>query len=146
MHITQHLDNVKKYINSCVKNNQDREDILQDTLLYVLTNQHKYKITNYKGFILNSAKFFIYKYYNKKINIDFTSDIKDEASDEIIEDHLIESINCISKLLIRPFLLQLEGESIDNISVILKTNPNTIKTRIKRCKEQLKEEIKKRTS
>jgi DNA-directed RNA polymerase specialized sigma24 family protein len=66
--------------------------------------------------------------------------IKDYNSYEI-SDELYDNLNKVSETLFIPFNMQLNGLSIKEISVLLKINENTIKTRINRCKNFLKNGI-----
>ncbi len=140
-------------------NNDWWQDVVQDTLIYLYLKFDNLIITNPKGIVINTATFFIKKYYSDTSNnkLLFSADIekdffniksKDNHSIKIgqynsflIDDQLACNLNSISKTLFTPFKLQLNGLSIKEISEALGSNENTIKTRIRRCKEELKRNV-----
>lgn len=153
--IVKYIPDLTKYIKSKIIS-IDWEDVLHDTLLYLLIKFDDIIITNLKGLIINTGKIFINKYfYNQSFN--FLEDL-DESSlnsneiqshdffesgynTEYISDTLLNNLNNVSDTLLTPFKLKLEDYSIKEISKKLNLNENTVKTRLKRCKMYLKQNM-----
>jgi hypothetical protein len=150
----QYIPDLKKYVKKCV-GGSEWEDVVQDTLLYLFLKYDNINVTNVKGLLINTSLFFIKKHlsYNSKVNtceINDTNIIIDYNNANIkigkynsilIDDTLFNNINRVSKSLFIPFQMQLNGKSIESIAKVLKINENTIKTRIRRCKSVLRENI-----
>jgi len=152
--ILYYLPDLKKYVKSKIKTSWWK-DIVQEVLLYLYLKFKSLKITDLKGLILNTAKFFINKHINKNCNkLVFSNDIINTATTyqkhnfvtsgyntEIIDDNLFNNIQSVSKLIFLPFTMQLNGMRIKEIAENLNINENTVKTRILRCKTHLKNNL-----
>lgn len=151
----QYIPDLKKYVKSKVTTDIWK-DIVQDTLLYLYFKFDTLQITDLKGLILNTANFFIQKYYTFKLKdklmvvekiekieshktVTISCDLKiGRYNSFCIDDVLLKNIDNISETLFKPFQMQLNGFTIKDIAEELKCNENTVKTRISRCKEKLK--------
>ncbi len=146
-----YMDDLKKYVRSKVKTDQ-QQDVIQDTVLYIFLKYETLVITNIKGLLINTSNFFINKHFNTKEKIYDISylypmyeSVKpkfyiDNYNSQSIDDNLYKNLKSISKTLLEPLELQLEHKSIKDIAKSLNLNENTVKTRIKRAKEYLKKE------
>lgn len=142
-----YLDDLKRYIKSKCYDISYCDDILQDTLLYLYLNYKNIHITNPKGLLFNTCKFFINKYQTFIIYEDYKTNMYVTMSCSInvnytynsfnIDDKLLNIITNINKDLFIPFKMQLETYSIKEIANILNIPENTVKTRIFRCKKEL---------
>jgi len=148
-----YIPDLKKYIRSKIKTDH-WEDILQDTLLYLFIKFDKLIITNLKGLLINTARFFINQHFKgtkiKFDDINLCYNVSDKINPVFMIDHwnaneitdqLYRNLRTIKKQLLEPFNLQLNGNSIKEISQQLNINENTVKTRIKRAKEYLKQNL-----
>lgn len=151
----QYIPDLKKYVKSKVTTDIWK-DIVQDTLLYLHFKFDTLQITDLKGLILNTANFFIQKYYTFKLKdklmvveklenieshktVTINCDLKiGKYNSFFIDDNLLKNLDIVSETLFTPFQMQLNGFSIKDIAEELKCNENTVKTRISRCKEKLK--------
>lgn len=151
----QYIPDLKRYVKSII-NTSESDDIVQDTLLYLYLKFDDINVTNVKGLLINTSKFFIKKHLslNAKLN---TCEISDndinifhinnanirigKYNSILIDDTLFTNINRVSKSLFIPFQMQVNGYSIQDIVNELKENENTIKTRIRRCKLILKDNL-----
>lgn len=151
-----YVPDLTRYIKSKIKT-IDWEDVLQETLLYLLIKFDDIVITNLKGLVINTGKNFVNKYFYKK-SFEFLEELnevntKDAASyqkhdffssgfdTEKIGDTLLRNIKNAPESLLAPFRMQLEDYSIKEIALELNLNENTVKTRLNRCKTFLKQNI-----
>jgi RNA polymerase sigma factor (sigma-70 family) len=147
----EHIPDVKNYIRSIIKTD-DYKDVLQDTLLYLFIKFDTLIITNLKGLLFNTARFYINKHLNRtKIrfdDIDLCYNVSntdrhifkiDHWNANEIDDQLLRNLKSIKKDLYQPFDMQVNGKTVKEISQKLNINENTVKTRIKRAKEYLKD-------
>lgn len=104
-------------------NNKVQEDKVKQLLFKIAINDSKNILTSSWRKLTSSLEKTEYKLETKMDNSDLAECLKE--------------LN--SKYRIPLYLYYYEGYSIKDISVILKTNESTIKTRIKRGKEKLKE-------
>lgn len=148
-----HIPDLKNFIRSKIKTDHWK-DVLQDTLLYLFVKFDKLIITNLKGLLLNTARFFINQYFKgikmKFDDIDLCYNITDTTNPVFVIDHwnvneiddkLLRNLRTINKKLYEPFDMQLNGKTVKEISQKLNINENTVKTRIKRAKEYLKQNL-----
>lgn len=148
-----YTNDLKNYIRSKIKTDHWK-DVLQDTLLYLFVKFDKLIITNLKGLLFNTARFFINQHFKgnkiKFDDIDLCYNVSDRDSHTFkidhwnaneIDDKLLMNLRTIKKQLYEPFDMQLNGKSIKEISLKLNINENTVKTRIKRAKEYLKNNL-----
>ena len=145
-----YIPDLRRYVKSRIHTDW-WEDVVQDTLLYLFLKFDTLLITDMKGLMINTSQFFINKHHTSQkkytfvvINADqFTVDpnVKyavGEYNGVKMSDELYNSIHKVSKTLFVPFSMQVDGLSIRNIAKDLGLNENTVKTRIKRCKEYLR--------
>ena len=152
----KYVPELKKYVKSKIKT-EWWEDVVQDTLVYLFIKFDKLIITDLKGLIFNTANFFISKHF-KVSKLDYTDTVETKymysMTDNInptfkignwngnnINDQLYSNLRRVSKKLLDPFEMQMNDKSIKEIAIGLELNENTVKTRIKRCKEFLKQGI-----
>lgn len=148
--ILTYLPDLKKYVKSKIKDDWWK-DIIQEVLLYLYIKFKSLIITDLKGLIINTAKMFINKHFRDNTKIHYRDIISDVYTTQqkhifitsgyntdIIDDRLYHNIKSVSKLIFTPFKMQLDDMSIKEIAQELNINENTVKTRIKRCKEHLK--------
>lgn len=150
----QYLPDLKKYVRSKIKTDIWK-DVVQDTLIYLYIKFDKLIITDLKGLIINTARFFVNKHFRtSKIEYSdvletkymfFVTDTMNPVfkigswNGNDIDDKLYSNLRRVSKTLFEPFEMQMNNKSVKEISEELELNENTVKTRIKRCKEFLKE-------
>ena len=148
------IPDLKLYVKSKVKSDW-WEDVVQDTMIYLFIKFDKLIITNLKGLIFNTANFFINKHYRTSkieysdvIETKYMYSVTDSMNPTFklgnwngnnIDDKMYSNLRKVSKTLFQPFEMQMNNSSIKDIAVKLQLNENTVKTRIKRCKEFLKE-------
>ena len=141
-------DELYKIARVRLNNNEDIFDAVQETMLSAFKSLHKLKDENYfKTWII---KILINKcndiYKSKKTNIVSLNDnIKTDDSNNYLDDNLNFEfiINCLNyDERIAMTLYYLEEYTTKEISEILKTNENTIKTRIARAKTKIKNNYK----
>jgi len=147
------IPDLTKYVQSKVKTDWWK-DIIQDTLIYLHIKFDKLIITDLKGLMFNTANFFINKHFRESklqytdiITTKYMYSVTDtlnpvfklgEWNSNNIDDKLYANIRRVSKTLLIPFEMQMNNKTVKEISVYMNLNENTVKTRIKRCKEFLK--------
>jgi len=150
----EYLPDLKKYVRSKIKTDIWK-DVVQDTLIYLYIKFDKLIITDLKGLIINTARFFINKHfrvskleYSDVLETKYMFAVTDTMNPVFkigswngndIDDKLYSNLRRVSKTLFEPFEMQMNNKSVKEISEELELNENTVKTRIKRCKEFLKE-------
>jgi DNA-directed RNA polymerase specialized sigma24 family protein len=146
-----YLNDLKFYLKRKIKSDW-WEDVYQETLCYIYSNKNPIVLSNPKGYLLNTANFFINKHYdyNKKWQTEGVDNIKARVTNNVmfntstgfngflIDDKLFNKLQTIPSDLYTPLRMQIEEQSIKNIAESLGLNENTVKTRIKRAKEYLK--------
>lgn len=149
--ILTYLPDLKKYVKSKIKDDWWK-DIIQEVLLYLYIKFKSLIITDLKGLIINTAKMFINKHFRNTDRMIYKDIIVESSTThqkhifmtsgyntDLIDDRLYNNIKSVSKLIFTPFKMQLDDDmSIKEIAQELNINENTVKTRIKRCKEHLK--------
>lgn len=145
--IIKHIPDLKRYVHSKIQSNFWADDIIQETLLYLLLKIDNIKVTNLKGLVLNTANFFISKYRNKRHYnneipdkiIEFKGEINlNDFNTYILDDTIYNKLLTVNKEYFNKFILQIHGYSIKEIAIMNNMNENTVKTQIKRCKDYLK--------
>jgi DNA-directed RNA polymerase specialized sigma24 family protein len=150
----QYIPDLKKYVRSKIKTDTWK-DVVQDTLIYLYMKFDKLIITDLKGLIINTARFFINKHfrvskieYSDVLETKYMFAVTDSMNPVFkigswngndIDDRLYSNIKRVSKTLMEPFEMQMNDKTVKEISQELELNENTVKTRIKRCKEFLKQ-------
>ena len=154
----QHIPSLNQHVRRRIRTDHWK-DIVQDTLLYLHLKFDDIEITNIKGLMINTANFFIQKHYtrmknnrvvgcnnieevvaNRRINMKANIRIG-KYNSCLIDDNLFKNLNSVSRSLFIPFQMQLNGYSIEEIGDKLDVNENTVKTRIRRCKHALKDNL-----
>lgn len=149
--ILQYVPDLKKYIKSKIKTDWWK-DIVQETLLYLYIKFKTIIITDLKGLLINTGRMFMNKHITMNTRLVFSNTLESAHistqrhnfdisgyNSSIIDDKLFNNIKTVSKLIFAPFSMQLDDMSIKEIAQQLNINENTVKTRIKRCKEHLKQ-------
>lgn len=142
--INKYSDMVYRIAYTRTNNKQDSEDVFQEVFLRLAKKMPSFKNEDHqKAWLirvtLNCSNNFINSSWNKK-----TQGLDENMPFETKES--IELYTYIAKLHVKYrtviYLYYYEGYKINEISKILKTNESTIKTRLSRAKEQLKEFMK----
>lgn len=137
-----------------LSSDDDINDAIQDTMINVFKHLKKLKNTEYfktwmiKILINECNK--IYKHNNKplgffnKVDLEsatiYSADDIQEINDNLNFDQLIEHLNYDEKIVL--ILYYKDNYSCQEIADILNTNVNTIKSRITRSKEKIKQTFK----
>ncbi len=146
-----HIPDLKKYVKKKVKTDEWK-DVVQDTLSYLVIKLEYLKVTNLLGLIINTSDFFIKEYYKKLNKLLYIENydcynlcvepnhriLISGLDSTLINDRIYNNINSVSESLYVPFMMQLKDISLTEIAFELKLNVNTVKTRIRRCKEYLR--------
>lgn len=141
-------DELYKIARTRLIDNEDIFDAVQETMISAFKSLHKLKNENYfKTWII---KILINKcndiYKSKKADmVSLNDNIKADDSNNYLDDNLnfefiIKSLNYDERIAMT--LYYLEEYTTKEISEILKTNENTIKTRIARAKSKIKNNYK----
>lgn len=147
--IIKYLPDLTKYVKS--KINLYWEDVVQETLLYLLSSINNINVTNIKGLIFNTANFFIKKFYTKNTNISFVNYdsiknltinfecniYKNKLNTYLIDDNQYNKLLNINKTYLKKLILFINGYSLNEIADITNININTVKTHIYKCKKIL---------
>ncbi len=147
--ITDMKEELYRIAKKRIRDSNDVEDVIQETIIngYLKIGQ----LRNNKNFrtwivkiLINECNIF---YRNKRHEDDIRNRYKDELeikgvqNDSVGFDNLIQDLNDIEKNI---FKLYYEQElSIEEISNILKINPNTIKTKLRRGRKKVNSTYKK---
>lgn len=136
------MDEILKYERDLINyvrskiHNDDWQDVVQDTLMYLCIKVNDINITNTKGLVLNTGRFFVNTYFKPKKEI---QNIIEKESIDI--SYILKHFTNIDKTQLKPFLMSVYGYKIKDIANILKINENTIKTRIRACRNKLRNEM-----
>ena len=125
---------------SYTKNIKDSEDILQNVFLKYYRNNSKIPKEKTKGWLtkvtINDCKtYWLYFWKRGTVELD-----ENQLSDGNESSIFLESISCLKpkdSLIIH--LYYYEGYKIKEISKILKMKESTVKSRLKRAKEKIKD-------
>lgn len=133
--ILKYKQDLINYVRSKI-HNDDWQDVVQDTLMYLCIKVDDIKITNTKGLIINTGRFFVNNYFKPTKP---TVNITEKETVDI--SYIINHFGNIDKTQLKPFLMSVYGYKIKDIAKILKVNENTIKTRIRACRNKLRNEL-----
>jgi RNA polymerase sigma-70 factor (ECF subfamily) len=142
--VEAHGNTVYKICKLYLKSEADVEDVFQQVFLTLIEKKPVFKDSDHeKAWLIkvtsNKCKDFLKNYWNKNIisieNID--SPIEENDSNEVIT--AVAALDNNYKIVI--FMYYYEGYSTSEISKILKVKEATIRTRLKRAREKLKEKL-----
>lgn len=149
----KYSDDVYRLAYSYTLKSQDAEDISQKTFLKLYNNMSKFNSANedVKRWLfrvaINDAKNILSSSWKKKNILTDELEIISEKTTLDNSRDLIESLNNIHKKYRIPlYLYYYEGYSIKEISSIMKTNESTIKSRLTRGRDKLKDELEEKTN
>ncbi len=131
---------------SYLKNQHDAEDVLQDVFLKLWKTKKEFECDEHidKWLTINCISrckdYFRLSFFNKTDSLDEVKALYSFDSNEKLD--VINSIMSLpQKERIVIHLFYYEGMSINDIADVLKTNPSTVKTRLRRAKIHLKEDL-----
>ena len=144
-YITQNIDSAYRFAFTYVKNREDAEDVVSESMIkamkYIgsLKNPQNIKAWFYK-IISNTALNFIKK-RNRTVSID-DSTLIPAANDDYSEINLESILNCLEQKYREIVVLRfLEDMKIGEIAQILEINENTVKTRLYKALKILRAEM-----
>ena len=144
-YITQNIDSAYRFAFTYVKNREDAEDVVSESMIkamkYIgsLKNPQNIKAWFYK-IISNTALNFIKK-RNRTVSID-DSTLIPAANDDYSEINLESILNCLEQKYREIVVLRfLEDMKIGEIAQILEINENTVKTRLYKALKVLRAEM-----
>ena len=144
-YITQNIDSAYRFAFTYVKNREDAEDVVSESMIkamkYIgsLKNPQNIKAWFYK-IISNTALNFIKK-RNRTVSIDDRTPIP-AANDDYSEINLESILNCLEQKYREIVVLRfLEDMKIGEIAQILEINENTVKTRLYKALKILRAEM-----
>ena len=131
---------------SYLKNQHDAEDVLQDVFLKLWKTKKEFECDEHidKWLTINCISrckdYFRLPFFNKTDSLDEIKALYSFDSSEKLD--VINSIMSLpQKERIVIHLFYYEGMSINDIADVLKANPSTVKTRLRRAKIHLKEDL-----
>jgi RNA polymerase sigma-70 factor (ECF subfamily) len=142
--VTEYTQMVLNIAFTYTKNTYDAEDIAQEVFLALYRNIWKISSKEYmKAWLIRvtinkSKNYMKTAWIRKRSNM---PDIQDNTPQSETGDLLNAVLSLDEKYKIPIYLMYYEGYSIKEISQILKTNPATIGTRLKRGREILKNKL-----
>lgn len=151
--LTEHLPNLRNYIASRVRNRQDVDDLLQDTLLRSLAATAARPVDNPLAYSLTVARSVVFDYWNRNrlpaVNLDEVPEESTGPLDEVqIRNQKIELLQRIIEQLPplrrQVFILRkLHGHSREAIARELNLNPEAVKKHITRATLSIAAEMEK---
>lgn len=148
--IDRYADMVYRLALTEVKNKTDAEDIFQEVFIRLLKNLHKLDSEEHaKAWLIrvtiNCARKHFASYWNR--NVDYITEDTDMGKESEELDTLLEGDSPVleavrrlpEKYRIVVHLFYFEDFSVSEVSKILKTTENTIKTQLHRARKLLKE-------
>lgn len=150
-------DYMKSFARSLTADEADAEDLMQDTTLKVLKNQHKFvDNVNFKGWVLTIMRNIFINNYHKLVRsqsvIDYNVDAYNvpllseggentpEGSMDIKE--ITKAIVALSPVLKEPFSMFLSGYKYNEIAEVLNIPLGTVKSRIFLARQELQKALK----
>lgn len=147
---------ILRLVYSYVNNKQLAEDLTQDIFVKCYKSLHTYKgksslRTWLWRIAINHCKDFLKSWYNKNVVISEVEPITNRTTKEMVEQVVIqkeEDDQLITTIMMLPikyreviYLFYYEELLIKEIAVITGASANTVKTRLRRAKELLKERL-----
>ena len=150
--ILQIRNDLYKIAKTRISNDDDIEDLIQDTMIETykhikkLREPEKFKMWVIK-ILVNKCNKLYKKKYRKDISIDeynlenyIILNTQKDIEDDLNFYYLIKNLKYEERIVL--VLHYMEQYSVKDISKILKTNENTIKTLLYRAREKIKERLK----
>ena len=133
-------DYIFKYIYGMVQNRAEAEDLLQDTFIKVMKAGNK-DIKNWKGYLLTIARNTVYDHWRKrknKINLDLFK-LKTKNTDIELKLDIEKGIKKLSPKLKEVIILrEINRLEYQEIADVLGIEKGTVKSRLSRAREELK--------
>ncbi|MEK5038642.1 sigma-70 family RNA polymerase sigma factor [Sporosarcina sp. FSL K6-3457] len=154
--MTRHGQDILRLVYSYVNNKELAEDLTQDIFVKCYKSLHTYKgksslRTWLWRIAINHCKDFLKSWYNKHVIISEEEPITHRTTKEMVEEVVIqkeEDDQLIAAIMMLPikyreviYLFYYEELLIKEIAVITEASVNTVKTRLRRAKELLKERL-----
>lgn len=133
-------DYIYKYIYGMVQNRAEAEDLLQDTFIKVMKAETK-DIKNWKSYLLTVARNTVYDHWRKRknrLNLDLFN-IRTKDKDIDLQLDIEKGIKNLSPKLKEVVVLrEINQLEYQEISDILGIEKGTVKSRLSRAREELK--------
>lgn len=154
--MTRHGQDILRLVYSYVNDKELAEDLTQDIFVKCYKSLHTYKgrsslRTWLWRIAINHCKDFLKSWYNKHVVISEEQPITHRTTKEMVEEVVIqkeEDDQLITAIMTLPikyreviYLFYYEELLIKEIAVITEASVNTVKTRLRRAKELLKERL-----
>ncbi|WP_404451364.1 sigma-70 family RNA polymerase sigma factor [Virgibacillus necropolis] len=147
---------ILQLVYSYVHNKAIAEDLTQDIFVKCYKNLHTYKKkSKFKSWLwriaINHCKDYLKSWYNKNVIVSEDYLSYEESKNKSLEDTVIQDdedymlTSAVMKLPVKfrevIYLFYFEEMQIKEIAVVTGNNSNTVKTRLKRAKKILKEQL-----
>lgn len=154
--MSRHGQDILRLVYSYVNNKELAEDLTQDIFVKCYKSLHTYKgksslRTWLWRIAINHCKDFLKSWYNKNVVISEEQPITHRTTKEMVEEVVIqkeEDDQLIAAIMTLPikyreviYLFYYEELLIKEIAVVTEASGNTVKTRLRRAKELLKERL-----
>jgi RNA polymerase sigma-70 factor (ECF subfamily) len=136
-------DYIYKFIYGMVQNRAEAEDLLQDTFIKVIKAQkNKEEIQNWKNYLLTVARNTVYDHWRKrknKISLDNLFNLRTKEKDIDLQLDIEKGIKKLSPKLKEVIVLrEINQLEYSEIAEILGIEKGTVKSRLNRAREELK--------
>lgn len=150
-------ENMLNFALMLTTNREDAHDLIQETSLKVLDNQHKFKDNrNFKGWVLTVMRNIFINNYHKVVrsqtvidqgidlyNLDVINESGLHTPDGSYElNEITEAVDTLSDDLKVPFSMYVSGYQYNEIAEVLGVPLGTVKSRIFFARQELKEKLK----
>lgn len=143
--VRKYADMVYRVAYTMLKNKDDAEDIFQDVFIKLYTENVKFLSEEHqKAWIIRVTKNKCLDFFKRSCNKN-KSELDENIQKEEIEDNsevLNEVMKLPDKYRIVIYLFYYEGYKISEISSMLEINESTLKSRLVKARELLKEKLK----